>query len=158
MDVAEITQLLETYQERNRKIVLLRYELEHSANISPDEMIESMSLGHGSGMSQNPGHISNKTLYIALNYQEQADRLNQDTTAEISKNLVALEQVQERLNYYVSSLGYQERTAIQRFYFEGHTWDEVADELHVVQRTVYKIKKRALEQLAGLYGYTKTLT
>ena len=42
-----VVYLLESSQERKRKIALLHYELEHSAHTSEDEMISAMALGHG---------------------------------------------------------------------------------------------------------------
>ena len=70
---AYVVNLLETSQERKRKIALLHYELEHPAHTSETEMIGAMALGHGAGgSSHTEGHISDKTLYIALNYQDRA--------------------------------------------------------------------------------------
>lgn len=42
-----VISLLESYRKRERQISLLHYEIQHSARISPEEMIDSMSLGHG---------------------------------------------------------------------------------------------------------------
>lgn len=96
-----VINLLETYQERTRKIALLHYELEHPARTSEAEIISAMALGHGAGgSSHTEGHISDKTLYIALNYQSKVDKLNADTKEEIVVHLVALEQEQKRLDYY----------------------------------------------------------
>ena len=61
-------ELLETYHDRERMIAVLRYELEHPGKISSAEQIEAMNYGHGDGIGGTKGHISNKTLYIALNY------------------------------------------------------------------------------------------
>lgn len=58
----QVTKLLETYPERERQISLLHYEMQHSARVSPEEVIDGMALGDGMG------RISNKTLYIPLNY------------------------------------------------------------------------------------------
>ena len=41
-----VVNLLENCQERQRKIALLHYELEHPAHISETEMIRTMALGH----------------------------------------------------------------------------------------------------------------
>ena len=42
-----VLQLLEDYPERERKIALLRYEMEHPTQISLDEMIDSMTFSSG---------------------------------------------------------------------------------------------------------------
>ena len=69
----QVMRILEEYPDIQRKIALLRYELEHPSLASADEMIESMAFAKHEGISQMKGHISNKTLYIALNYQEQME-------------------------------------------------------------------------------------
>ncbi len=148
---AYVIGLLESNRKRMQEIGLLHYELEHPAHVSTDEVISAMSLGHGEGTVRSSGHISNKTLYIALNYQNKADRINSDATEEIVKRLIALEQEQERLIHYVSLLDAQQKTAIIRFYFEGVPWGEIAQELQIAVRSVYKVKSRAVDRLVELY-------
>lgn len=153
---AYVIGLLESYHKRMNQIALLHYELEYPANVSPDEMIGAMSLGHGDGSARSKGHISNKTLYIALNYQQQTDRVNSEARSEIVCRLIELEQEQERLAYYIALLkNDQQETVIRRFYFEGRTWSEIAQELHVMTRTIHKIKNRALDRLANMYTFTE---
>lgn len=121
-----------------------------------DEMISAMSFSHGGGCTQSGGRVSNKTLCIALNYQEKADKMNSAVKNELVKRLVSLEHEQDRLAYYVSLLDKQQKTAIGRFYFEGASWEEIAQELQIAVRTIYKIKKRALDRLADLYELAGT--
>ena len=146
--------LLESYNKRMNQITLLHYELEHPTNVSPNEMIGAMSLGHGDGTARSKGHILNKA--IALNYQEQADLVNSEAREEIVERLIELEREQEKLAYYITLLNdKQQETVIQRFYFEGRTWSDIAKELHVVTRTVHKIKNRALDRLAAMYTFAE---
>lgn len=150
----QVVQLLETYSDRKRQIALLHYEMQHSARISPEEMIDGMALGHGDSVGGgSKGHISNKTLYIALNYQERTDRMNAEAANEIAQRLLELEGEQGRLRYYVSLLEKREAEALRLFYFEGRSWEETARELGVVLRSVYKIKSKAIDHLADLYAY-----
>ncbi len=153
---AYVVNLLETCQERRRKIALLHYELEHPAHTSEAEMISAMALGYGngSGGGHPDGHISDKTLYIALNYQNRTDELNADIKEEIVVQLVELEWEQERLEYYTSLLEKRQALVIRLAYFEGLPWDEVAKEAGAAVRTVHKIKNQALEQLAEMYQFT----
>lgn len=137
------------------QISLLHYELDHPPNISPDEMIGVMSLGHGDGTAHAKGRISNKTHYIALNHQERVDRLNSDAHKEVVDCLIELEREQAKLEYCIALLkDKQQETVVRRFYFEGHTWNEIAQELNVVMRTVHKIKNHALDRLAEMYTFT----
>ena len=142
-----VTHLLETCQERRRKIALLHYELDHSAHASETEIISAMALGHGdgSGGGHVDGRISDKTLYIALNYQSKADKLNADIKEEIVVQLVELEQEQARLEYYTSLLEKRQALVICLAYFEGLPWDEVAKKAGVAVRTAHKIKNQALD-------------
>lgn len=151
-----VINLLETCQERKRNIALMQYELEHPAHTSEAEIISAMALGHGDGSNGGymNGRISDKTLYIALNYQSKVDKMNADTTEEIVVQLVELEQEQSRLEYYTSLLEKRQAQVIRLSYFEGLPWDEVAKEVGVAVRTVHKIKNQALEQLAKMYRFT----
>lgn len=150
----KVTQLLETYSDRERQIALLHYEMQHSARISPEEMIDGMSLGHGDGMGgSSTGHISNKTMYIALNYQERMDRLNAEVVSEIAQRLLELEAEQDRIRYYVSLLDKREAEVIRSFYIDGCAWEEIAREIGVALRTVHKIKNRGIDHLTELYAY-----
>ena len=151
--------LLENYSKREQQISLLHYEIKHSTHVSPEEVIEGMALGHGDSMGgSGKGRISNKTMYIALNYQEQMDRMNAEAANEIARHLLELEGEQDRLRYYVSLLEKREAKVIRMAYFEGIDQDSIAKSLGVVPRTMRRIKKEALEKLAEMYTFTEDLT
>ncbi len=155
---AHVTDLLETYLKRERQIALLHYEMQHTAHISPEEVIDAMSLGHGDSMGGScKGHISNKTMYIALNYQERMERMNAEAVNGIAQRLLELETEQDRIRYYVSLLEKREADVLRSFYFEGYSWEETAKKVGVALRSVYKIKNKAIDHLAELYGYTAGL-
>ena len=82
-----VSELLEGYRARERKIAVLRYDLEHPSEVGVTEQIEAMNYGSGEGVGHSKGHISNKTLYIALNYEEQAKQLNAESAKEIADEL-----------------------------------------------------------------------
>lgn len=148
----QVVLLLESYHKRAKQIALLHYELEHAPGVSPEEMLGAMSFGHGDGAGHSKGHISNKTLYIALNYREQADKLNAEEKTGLVSRLMELEQEQDRLAYYVSLLEKRQGIIIKQFYFEGRSLEEIAGKLNVALRTVYKIKGRAIDRLTELYS------
>lgn len=156
MDVemkAYVVDLLESYQKREKQIELLHYELAHPASISEGEMIGAMSLAHGEGGGCVGGHISDKTFYIALNYQERTERANRGATSEIACQLVALESQQERLKYYVSLLNARQAEMLELLYFEGYTQEESAQKLGITARTVRRIKDDAILKLTELYCF-----
>lgn len=156
---ARVISLLESYSKRERQIALLHYEMQHTAHVSPEEVIDTMSLGHGDGMGSNgKGHISDKTMYIALNYQERMDHMNAEAVNEIAQRLLELEAEQDRIRYYVSLLGKREAEVLRLFYFDGYSWEDTAKKIGVVLRSVYKIKNKAINHLAELYTYTTGLS
>ena len=125
---AHVLQLLKSYQDRERKIALLHYELKHPANISPDGVITAMSYAHGDSTSRRLGHISNKTLYIALNYQEQA-----------------------QLDYCISLLDRRQEQVILALYIEGLKMKEIEQRLEYSAKTARKLRDEAIDTLTGLY-------
>ena len=154
-----VTRLLETCQERKRKIALLHYELDHPAHASETEMISAMALGHGDGNGGGhvEGHISDKTLYIALNYQSKVDKMNADTKEEIVVQLVEMEHEQKRLEYYVSLLAYRQAEVIKLTFFERCSQNDVARKLAIVPRTVRRIKEEAVDKLVEMYSFAENL-
>ena len=154
-----VVSLLETCQERKRKIALLHYELDHPAHASETEMISAMALGHGDGNGGGhvEGHISDKTLYIALNYQSKVAKMNADTKEEIVVQLVEMEHEQKRLEYYVSLLAYRQAEVIKLTFFERCSQNDVARKLAIVPRTVRRIKEEAVDKLVEMYSFAENL-
>ena len=99
------------------------------------------------------GHASDKTLYIALNYQAQIDHMRNDTTEEVAGQLVTLEREQEQLNYYVSLLGPRHAELLKLLYFEGYSQKACAQKLGIATRTVRRIKDDAIVELVELYSF-----
>ena len=149
--------LLESYQKRSKQIELLHYELSHPARVSANEMIASLAFAHGDGSGHPGGHASDKTLYIALNYQEHTDQANANASSEVIERLVTLEREQERLKYYVSLLAERQANVIKLTYFEGRTQEDVAVKLGLAKRTVQTLKAQAINDLAAMYDYTTEL-
>ena len=147
--------LLESYQKRSKQIDLLHYKLSHPARVSENEMIGALALAHGEGGGRPGGHASDKTLYIALNYQDRTEEANQIGADEVVEQLVELEREQERLKYYVSLLNSRHTELLKLLYFEGYSQEECAKKLNIATRTVRRIKDDAIEELTGLYAFTK---
>lgn len=150
-----VTELLESYQDRNRLIAILRYELEHPAKIGKSEQIEAINYGHGNNLGHAQGHISNKTFYIALNYEEQADRLNTEASKEIADELFELEQRQKKLLYYIALLEKRQANILRLVYIERVTTKEVAERYGLTYRTIDRIKKEAIDRIAEMYAYSE---
>ncbi len=149
---ADVIVLLKGYLDRERKIAVLHYELAHLPKATSDEIIEAMAFGHGDGEGRPSGYISDKTLYIALNYQEKIEKLNFSTVDDISHQLVELEQEQNRLKYYISLLEAKQAKAVQLLYIEKLTQKEAERTLGYSAKTIRKLRDNALETLATMYG------
>lgn len=143
--------LLEGYPDIVRKIAVLRYELEHPTTVSPDEMISAMSFAHGDGTGHSTGQISNKTLYIAMNYQTEAARLTSESMDEVTRRLVPLEREIRRLEHHLGLLPLREQTIIRLHYFEGATWENICKALQIARSTANTVLNTAIDHLAELY-------
>lgn len=148
-----VMKLLDTYQERSKKIELLHYELSHPAHVSENEIIGALAMAHGTGEGRPRGHISDKTRYIALNYETRINRMKNDAAKEVVGQLVTLEREQERLNYYVSLLNPRHAQLLKLLYFEGCSKEECAQKLEIATRTVRRIKDNAILELVEMYSF-----
>ena len=150
MNNTKVITLLQNYRATKRKIEQLRYELEHPARVTPDEMIEAMNFAKGDGEGRPSGSASNKTLYIAMNFQSAADEANAALTHDLVSRLVPLEQD-------VALLEPRQAEVIRLAYFEGHTWQQISAKTQITTRTLYKIRNQAVEELAEMYALTADL-
>ena len=146
---------LETYHDRERKIAVLRYDLEHPSEVGVTEQIEAMNYGSGEGVGHSKGHISNKTLYIALNYEEQAKQLNAESAKEIADELFILERRQKKLLYYISLLEKRQAEVVRMVYMEGVSTKKAAEQHGLNVRTIERIRKDAVDNLAEMYAYSE---
>ena len=150
-----VTKLLRTYHDRERKIAVLRYDLEHPSEVGVTEQIEAMNYGSGEGVGHSKGHISNKTLYIALNYEEQAKQLNAESAKEIADELFILERRQKKLLYYISLLEKRQAEVVRMVYMEGVSTKKAAEQHGLTVRTIERIRKDAVDNLAEMYAYSE---
>lgn len=151
--IKKVRELLDTYRDREWRIAVLRHRMKTPVMVSDDEVAEAMNFARGDGQGHTPGRVSNKTLYIALNYKEQAERLNAEAAENIAEELFDLEHKQERLKLYVSLLDEREGEVISRLCFQKIPAAQVAERFDVTERTIERIKKSAIEHLAEMYEY-----
>ena len=151
---SQVIDRLKSYPELVKKRDILRYELEHPTEVSDNEMLEAMSFLKGSGGVPLSG-VSNKTLYIALNYHDAADRLNTDTRNELVKRLLPLENEISKLEYYVKMLSEREQSILRKCFFEGKPQQDVAVELGVTAWTIRKYRDQAVNKLVEMYAFAE---
>lgn len=149
-----VIETLKEYPQKRKQISLLRYELEHPAHISEEELIESLTLAKSEADGgKSPGHISNKTMMIALQYQNAAERMNGDVVAEIAQELSALEAEVERIDYYLTLLDEGQALVLRRYYIEQRPWAEIEAEFGLSQRALIKRRDDGVGELAEMFGF-----
>lgn len=149
----QVIELIKNYPDIKRKIALLRYELEHLQKVSPDEVLESMAFARSESDGHSSGSISDKTLHIAANYREAADRLNAEAVNSILSRLVPLERDIDRLEHYVSLLDEHMATVIRLYHFERMSWERVSDEMLISVKTLRKWRNEAVDKLVEMYEF-----
>ena len=149
----QILQLLEEYPELVRKVSILRFELQRPPAISPEEMLETMNFAHGSGERHISNVVSNKTMYIALNYREKSEQVNREQLDEIAGRLVPLEIKLERLEHYVSLLNDRMAQVIRLYYFKEQSWEAISSQLGISVRSAQYLKNAAIDKLTEMYEF-----
>lgn len=104
------------------------------------------------------GHISNKTLYIALNYQDVAAAKSKELYDDLAEELFLMERKKSRLEYYMTLLPDSERNVIRMCFFERKTLKDVAGELGVSIWYVRRHKDDGIDRLTNMYAYVNSKT
>ena len=81
-------------------------------------------------------------MQIALNFQDETDRLNYATVLEIDQELHILKNRIAKLEFYVEQLEKKQADVIRKYYFEEKTWPEIQKEMHISSRTLSKYRGR----------------
>ena len=89
-------------------------------------------------------------MQIALNFQEETDRLNYATVMEIDQELAILRGRIEKLEFYVAQLDKKQAEVIRKYYFEEKTWPELQKEMHASSRTLVKRRDDGLTALMAM--------
>ena len=150
----KVIERLKSYPELIQKRNILRYELEHPNVVSDEEMLEAMNFLKGSGGIPHGG-VSNKTLYIAMNYHEAAASINSEARNDLLERLLPLENEINRLEYYVKMLPEREQSIIRRCYFERARQEAVAEEMDVTAWTVRRCRDQAVDKLTEMYAFAE---
>ena len=153
--INKVESLLKNYREREWKIAVLQHKMKNPVRVTETEVAEAMNYAHGDGQGYTPGRVSNKTLYIALNYKEQAERLNTEAAESIAAELFALEHEHEQLKLYISLIDKREADVLMLLYAERESAVNVAEKLGLSKRTITRIHNAAVAHLAEMYEYAE---
>lgn len=150
----EVKALLKKYQGWQKKITLLEFERKNPSEVTQMEVLDGLALARplieGVGAS---GHISDKTMQIALSFRKKTDRMNCDTIVDIDQELNILRTRIEKLDFYVSQLDEKQAEVIRGHYFEGKSWTNLQKELHISSRTLSNRRAAGLDALIAMGEY-----
>ena len=147
----KVLDLLKAYPDNMRKIAQLNYELAHPSQISATEMLEAMAFKKGNSERHSVGEVSDKTLYIAMNYRNEAFRENREVFKDYHSLLVPLERETERLRYYISLLDQRQAEVIQLYYFEQESWDAISQKMGLTPKPLRRLRDAGIDRLAEMY-------
>ena len=147
--------LLENYAQKSKEISLMRYELQHTKPITPEEVIEIMSLNRRQTCDETD--FPHDVAGIAACFREVTAKINYDLAEEIAAHYITLLRERDRLLHYVSLLNAKQQTVIKEHYFFQKSWTEIAKAMEITRRTVYKIRREAIEELAKLYAFAEDI-
>lgn len=116
-----------------------------------------MNFSRSYSHSRNSGNISNKTLYIALNYGQKVTELSSESERDLVMRLTELEQKKSRIDYYVSLLSGRKAQIVRQSFFEDMTWDEIAQEIGVTPRTAQLLRHQAIDELVKMYEFSNKI-
>ena len=155
----DIIEKLRAYTGYKRKLALLEYELTNRSCVSPQEMLETMVFRSFSEerISGTLKPDKDKLMYIALNYEERAEKENQKIYAEILDEWNEIRIEVNRMDLCLSLLDNQLEKIIRCMYLEKKTWREIEEETGLSRRTIIRRRQEALEMLAEMYSYTQNL-
>lgn len=148
----DIERKLADYLAMERELAVLQFELKHPVLVSEEEVQDAMNYAKGENLGGKKGYIPDRTMYIALNYQQRTEHLNREMAASLTSRLLHLEQETSRLNYYVSLLDRRQDQVVRQSYFERMTNEEIARSMDLAPRTVQYIKKQAIDALTEMYN------
>lgn len=151
----KVLSLLESCEQVSRALQLMQYELQSTPRISPEDVIEVMSLQRKN--EENTADFPHDVERIATCFRNVTDRWNQEAISEISEQYVGLLQKRDRLLYYINLPETRQKYVITEYYIEGRNRLEIAKELNITRRTAYNIRKDAVKELAEMYAMKERL-
>ncbi len=153
----KVIAMLNEYPDNMRKIAQLNYELAHPSQISATEMLEAMAFKKGNGERHSVGEVSDKTLYIAMNYRNEAFRENREVFKDYHSLLDPLERETERLRYYISLLNQRQAEVIRLYYFERDPWEAISQKMGLTPKPLRRLRDAGVDRLAEMYEFSGKL-
>jgi len=149
-----VVEMLSNYTSMQRKALQLEFEIKQIKSlITEDDMIESMTFNSDLQDKVKGGQAGDKTASIAISYLAKLENINIKQTAELHRELIALNLQIERIRYYINLLEGKYSHVLQKVYIEGLSMAETAELTGISLDTIKRQKNTAIKQLVEMYNY-----
>ena len=145
---------LEGYTQFRNDITTLEFELKSLApfdELQTDDLIETLTFSHPTESPVQESRISDKIAAIALSYHTIGLEQTRDTRLRIASQLEVYQMLANRLDTYLCALHPEDAAVLKKHYFDGLSWQGIADAEHHCIRTVIKRRNRGMKRLTELY-------
>lgn len=145
--------LLEHYNQMRSEIDTLKFELRNLSRMKDTEMIEAMTFSSPlkDGEKVDSGSVSDKTIEIALSYQEKLERMRKTARQAVSSRLSDLCTTTERLDFYLSKLPAAQAAILKEYYFENYSWRDLQELKGISAKTLLRHRDDAIRRLTDMY-------
>lgn len=144
--------LLKNRQVLNQQLKELKKMVESQSALTEEEIIEELTFKKTLKEKVRENYISDKIPSIALVYQEVLDKRSRNNIKSMNRVIEATENELTRLDRAISTLPKDMRFALEELYYKGRSYRVVAGTLAVSESTLNRYRKKALEQVAGLFS------
>lgn len=110
-----------------------------------------MSFSHEDDERVQTSGTSDKTAKIAMGYQDKLERINDELLKPMQKKYIALDTEITFLESSIRCLPDNLSEVMIGLVLEGHTWEEVSNEMFVSVTKLQKLRKAAIEALVRVY-------
>lgn len=154
--------LLKSYSVIKGALQAIQMELNHAKGITEKDIIESMALKHtvpSDTLTHSPGTVSDKTANTAIGYRKRLENENIALITELTKELMSLKLIIDKLEIGLSSLSDAQRCVIEVRYFQKLDWytalDKLAaDKIFLSKYQAQNIRREAIEKLMQITRIT----
>ena len=120
-------------------------------NFRQDDLIKTLTFSHPTESPVQESRISDKIAAIALSYHTIGLEQTRDTRLRIASQLEVYQMLANRLDTYLCALHPEDAAVLKKHYFDGLSWQGIADAEHHCIRTVIKRRNRGMKRLTKLY-------
>ena len=146
-----IEALIRDYQKNKMELKCLEHQIRNFRGISENEMIDTMYFTQPEGERVQTSGVSDKTAKIAMSYRERMDAMNEEWYQHLEKQYFALAEEISFFESAVKALPGKMGEIKQDMIFSQASWDELADKHFVGRTTIWRYRKKAIDELVVLY-------